>query len=104
MIEKIGGLIRQKGIYVAPRDLEGIGMSFLEAMAMGKAVIAVDNPTMNEYIEDGKTGYLFDLKNPKKIDLSNIEQVQKNAFDFMREGRKKWEKDKEKIIDFIKKI
>ncbi|MCX6762159.1 MAG: glycosyltransferase, partial [Candidatus Moranbacteria bacterium] len=103
MIEKIGGLIKQKGIYVAPRDLEGIGMSFLEAMAMGKAVIAVDNPTMNEYIDHGKTGYLFDLKNPKKIDLSNIEQVQKNAFDFMREGRKKWEKDKEKIIDFIRK-
>ena len=96
-------LIKQKGIYVAPREFEGIGLSFLEAMAMGKAVIAVDNPTMNEYIEDGKTGYLFDLSKPRKIDLSNIEQVQKNAYEFMSEGQKKWEKDKRKIIDFIKK-
>jgi glycosyltransferase involved in cell wall biosynthesis len=103
MLENIGGLIKQKGIYIAPRELEGIGHSFLEAMAMGKAVIAVDNPTMNEYIEHGKTGYLFDLSKPKKIDLSNIENVQNNAYEFMKAGRKKWEKDKIKIIDFIKK-
>jgi glycosyltransferase involved in cell wall biosynthesis len=96
-------VIKQKGIYVAPREYEGIGMSFLEAMAMGKAVIAVDNPTMNEYISSGVTGYLFDLKNPKEIDLSNIEQVQKNSYEFMRDGFKKWEKDRQKIINFIKK-
>ena len=96
-------VIKQKGIYVAPREFEGIGMSFLEAMAMGKAVIAVDNPTMNEYIKDGVNGYLFDLKNIKKIDLSNIEQVQKNSFEFMKNGYYKWEEDKHKIIDFIKK-
>lgn len=101
--EEMLDLIKQKGIYVAPREYEGIGMSFLEAMAMGKAVIAVNNPTMNEYIKHGKNGYLFDLSRPKKIDLSNIEQVQKNAYEFVQEGRKKWEKDKERIIDFIKK-
>jgi|GEM_PF-40378 len=102
MLENIGGLIKQKGIYIAPREREGIGHSFLEAMAMGKAVVAVDNPTMNEYIEHGKTGYLFDLKKIKKIDLSNIEQVQKNAYKFMQKGRKKWENDRHQIIDFFK--
>jgi glycosyltransferase involved in cell wall biosynthesis len=102
MLEKIGGLIKQKGIYIAPRELEGIGMSFLEAMAMGKAVIAVDNPTMNEYIEHGKTGYLFNPKKPKKIDLSNVDQVQKNAYEFMQRGRKEWEKNRKRIIGFIK--
>lgn len=101
--EELWDLIKQKGIYIAPREFEGIGLSFLEAMAMGKAVIAVNNPTMNEYIDHGKTGYRFDLSNPEKIDLSNLEQVQKNSFDFMHEGRKKWEKDKHRIIDFIKK-
>ena len=96
-------VIKQKGIYVAPREYEGIGMSFLEAMAQGKAVVAVNNPTMNEYIENGKTGYLFDLKNPKPIDLTNIEEVQKNTYEFMENGFEKWEKDKKKIIEFIKK-
>jgi glycosyltransferase involved in cell wall biosynthesis len=100
--EDMWGVIKQKGIYVAPREYEGIGMSFLEAMAMGKAVIAVDNPTMNEYIEHNKTGYLFNLKKPVKIDLSNIEEVQKNTYKYMQEGYEKWEKDKIKIIKFIK--
>ena len=95
-------VIKQKGIYVASREYEGIGMSFLEAMAMGKAVVAVDNPTMNEYIEDGKTGYLFDLSGSKAIDFSCVLQVQKNSYDFICAGFKKWEKDRLKIIDFIK--
>ncbi len=101
--EEMWDLIKQKGIYIAPRELEGIGMSFLEAMAMGKAVIAVDNPTMNEYIKHGENGYLFNLKNPKKIDLSNIEKVQKNAYNFMREGFINWGKERKHIIEFIEK-
>jgi FkbM family methyltransferase len=95
-------LIKQKGIYVAPREFEGIGMSFLEAMAIGKAVIAVNNPTMNEYIEDGKNGYLFDLRHPKGIDLSDIEQVQKSTYEFMQKGYAQWEKDKASIVEFIR--
>ncbi len=101
--EEMWDVIKQNGIYVAPREYEGIGMSFLEAMSMGKAVVAVNNPTMNEYIEDGKNGYLFDLKNPKAIDFSNIEEIQKNAYEFMQKGFEKWEKDKQGIIDFITK-
>jgi glycosyltransferase involved in cell wall biosynthesis len=94
-------IIRKKAIYIAPREYEGIGMSFLEAMAMGKAVIAVNNPTMNEYIMDRKNGYLFDPRNPKEIDLSNMEKVQKNCYEFMKIGYQKWEISKNKIIEFI---
>jgi glycosyltransferase involved in cell wall biosynthesis len=101
--EEMWDLIKQKGIYIAPREYEGIGMSFLEAMAMGKAVVAVNNPTMNEYIEDGKNGYLFDLNKPKKIDLKNMVEVQKNAYEYMCKGFEKWEKEKCKIIEFIGK-
>lgn len=101
--EEMWDSIKEKGIYIAPREFEGIGMSFLEAMAMGKAVVAVNNPTMNEYIKNGETGYLFDLNDPKKIDLSNIEKVQKNTHKFMRQGYAKWQQDKNNIIDFIKK-
>lgn len=95
--------IKQKAIYVAPREFEGIGMSFLEAMALGKAVIAVNNPTMNEYIVNNKTGYLFDLSNPKRIDLSNIDRIQKNTYEYMCNGYEKWEVDKHRIIDFIER-
>lgn len=96
-------LMRQKGIYIAPREYEGIGMSFLEAMAMGKAVVAVDNPTMNEYIVDGKTGYLFNLERPGELDTTNIEQVQKNAYEFMCKGYAQWMSNRDAIIDFIER-
>lgn len=99
--EEMWDLIKQKGIYIAPRELEGIGLSFLEAMAMGKAVIAADNPTMNEYIKHGKTGYLFNLARLEEIDLSDLDQVQKNTYEFMRKGYARWEEKKRGIIDFI---
>jgi len=72
-------------------------------MAMGKAVIAVNNPTMNEYIKNNKTGYLFDLNDPKNIELNNLEKIQKNCYSFMKNGYKKWETKKSEIISFIKK-
>jgi len=100
--EDMWNLIKQKCIYISPREFEGIGLSFLEAMAMGKAVVAVNNPTMNEYIEDKKTGYLFNLSDPQKISLANIEQAQRNAYRYICDGYLLWEQNKHEIIDFIK--
>jgi len=50
-------------VYVAPRRFEGIGMSFLEAMAMGMCVVAENQPTANEYIVSGQNGILFEAQN-----------------------------------------
>lgn len=101
--EELLNLIKKSAIYVAPRENEGIGLSFLEAMAMGKAVVAVNNPTMNEYIRHNQNGYLFDLDNPKKLNLLNLETIQRNAFKCIKNGHRKWLKNKIKIINFIKK-
>jgi hypothetical protein len=46
-------------LYVAPRESEGIGLSFLEALACGVPVLAIDAPTMNEYIRHGENGFFF---------------------------------------------
>jgi hypothetical protein len=69
---------------------------------MGKAVVAVDNPTMNEYIEHMKTGYLFDLERPKSLDFSGVRQVQRNAYQRVSEGYRAWESGKHRIIEFIR--
>ena len=50
-------------VFVCPRYAEGIGMAMLEAIARGMVVIAHDAPTQNEYIADGKTGFLLNLSN-----------------------------------------
>jgi hypothetical protein len=53
---------RPANVFVAPRAAEGVGLSFLEAMARGSAVLAYNAPTMSEYIEDGINGALFSNK------------------------------------------
>ncbi len=99
--EEMQEKVQECDIYVAPRDYEGIGLSFLEAMAMGKAVVAVNNPTMNEYINDCETGYLYNLENPLPICFSNLEQVRRNTYLYMKRGWGKWQKEKQQIIEFI---
>jgi glycosyltransferase involved in cell wall biosynthesis len=88
-------------VYFAPRLYEGIGMSFLEAMAMGKCVVAPNNPTMNEYINHGVTGYLYDPNNPRPIDFSNASQVAENALVYIEKGYKSWATKRAEIFDFI---
>jgi len=51
--------LKQANIFIAPRQFEGIGMSFLEALASGCAVFAYNAPTMNEYITSQEDGFLF---------------------------------------------
>lgn len=99
--EEMNQLIKQKAIYVAPRRYEGIGMSFLEAMAMGRVVIANNKPTMNEYIKNGVTGFLCDFAHPKKLKLENIEQIQKNTYEYAKKGYEKWLEDRKNILSFI---
>ncbi|MDR1425494.1 MAG: glycosyltransferase [Rickettsiales bacterium] len=98
LVEKI----KEHGIFIAPRKSEGIGMSFLEAMAMGKAVIAHDSSTMNEYIENNVNGYIVDFDNPEPVDLSNIEWIRKNAYETAQLGYARWQNDEKKILKFIK--
>lgn len=88
-------------VYFAPRLYEGIGLSFLEAMAIGKCVVAPNNSTMNEYIIHGKTGLLYDPRNPKPLNFSNIEEIGANARKFIEQGHLKWLESQKELIDFI---
>lgn len=93
--------MQKSAIYIAPRYLEGIGMSFLEAMAMGRCVIAPNYPTMNEYITNGVNGILYDLNNPLPIDLSAVRDIQERTKKYIETGYENWEKQKWKIVDIL---
>ena len=86
-------MLRSTTLYFAPREFEGIGMSFLEAFGHGCAVVAANNPTMNEYIVDGVNGYLYDPENPKELHLSDIDSVCNQARKTAVNGRIQWERD-----------
>jgi glycosyltransferase involved in cell wall biosynthesis len=83
-------ILSKTNIFISPRLKEGIGVSMLEAIASGHCVIAHNDGTMNEYIVDNKNGYLFDTKDPKLIDLSNIQTVTLNSRMDAEAGYKKW--------------
>lgn len=59
---------------VFPSVREGLGMAALEAMAMGIPVVASDNRGTREYMEDGRNGYVCDVRRPESF-IDAIEKV-----------------------------
>jgi glycosyltransferase involved in cell wall biosynthesis len=93
-------LLKACNLYVAPRQYEGIGLSFLEAMAHGLAVIAPNLPTMNEYI-NADTGYLYDPHRLEPVDFSQLAQVRKRALQSVTDGNNKWLRQQADVLAFI---
>lgn len=97
-------ILAEPGVYIAPRLKEGIGMSFLEQMAMGKCVIAHQDSTMDEYITDGENGLLVDMRNPRPVESEKIEKARLNARRSIIAFNEKWECDKKEILQFFSRL
>lgn len=83
--------LKNSNVYIAPRFTEGIGMSFLEAMAMGCCVVAHDLPTMNEYIENGKNGFLVEYPNINiQLNVYEIKDMGLRAKKSVEQGYQEW--------------
>lgn len=92
------------GIVIAPRRKEGIGMAFLEAMAMGKCVVAHDDATMNEYIKDGENGVLFNACDPRTISNASVMRVLGNVGKSAVELRARWTAESKSISAYIESL
>lgn len=82
--------LSESNVFFASRRMEGIGMSFLEAMGMGMCVVAPDAPTMNEYIRGGENGILFDADSARPLDFTDAERLGGSARDSVAAGRQRW--------------
>lgn len=94
--------MQESALYAAPRMFEGIGMSFLDAMANGRCVIAPNLPTMNEYITDKETGLLYNYGTPIDPSETDILHIQKNTLAYIEKGYRLFEQQKFHILDWIK--
>lgn len=94
-------LMARANVYFAPRLEEGIGQSFLEAMARGQCVVAPNHGTMNEYILPGVNGLLYDIENPAPLDFSNAHQLGRQAKIGTEVGRRRWDDSEQMLVDFI---
>ncbi|MDP1835059.1 MAG: glycosyltransferase [Chlamydiales bacterium] len=93
--------IRQADYYIAPRHQEGIGFSFLEAMAMGKIVVGHNDATMNEYIQDGVTGHLFDSYGPLQPSWPTPAAMQSSLEQYCHKAHIDWKRDRQAIKDYL---
>lgn len=99
--EDFEAVLSKANVFFAPRMEEGIGQSFLEAFARGQCVVAPNNGTMNEYIQDGFTGLLYDHENIQPLDFSNVPEICDNAYRSCQAGYKQWIKSQDALVDFI---
>lgn len=88
-------------VFFAPRLYEGIGMSFVEAMAQGKFIVAPDYPTMNEYITHGVNGFLYDPSAPQPLSFPSADALAGPVMQSVTEGYSRWCDQRAKLLDFI---
>ncbi|MFQ5531391.1 MAG: glycosyltransferase family 4 protein, partial [Candidatus Nanoarchaeia archaeon] len=107
--EKIQKL-QEVDIFILPSRREAMPQSLIEAMALGKLVIASKTQGAIEIINDNKNGLLFKVGNEKELlkkiswaldkkNFKNIEKIQKQARKKSKEFRwKKLTKSWEEIL------
>lgn len=92
--EEVHSLIAECHCLIHPSHHEGMANVILEASATGRPCMASDIPGCREAIEDGRTGFLFDVKNNDSLidaieKFMNLTYHQKVEMGIL--GRKKME-------------
>jgi hypothetical protein len=93
--------LRDANVFFAPRLLEGIGMSVLEALASGLCVVAPDAPTMNEYISNGTNGLLYVPERRTLLDFADARRIGARARESVERGYQRWLTSIPALLDFI---
>jgi phosphatidyl-myo-inositol dimannoside synthase len=75
-LDQLKGYYSRSDAFVMPSRQEGFGIVFVEAMALGKPVIAGDHGGAPEVVRDGVTGYLIDSNDRKALTQRLIQILQ----------------------------
>lgn len=94
-------VLDKANVYFAPRMEEGIGQSFLEAFSRGQCVVAPNHGTMNEYIQHGVNGLLYDSTNLQPLDFSDVHNICARTYLSCRLGYDTWMKSTTGMVEYI---
>ncbi|MFH0857587.1 MAG: glycosyltransferase family 4 protein, partial [Candidatus Magasanikbacteria bacterium] len=72
--EELPKILHASDIFIRPSITEGLGNSFLEAMAVGLPTIGTPVGGIPDFLEDGKTGFLCEVQNPESI-ANTVERI-----------------------------
>lgn len=103
--DELPNYFRRADIYVSSSLSDGTLLSLLEAMACGLPVVITDVPSILEWIEDGKNGFVVPRQNSKIlagkiIDLLNDEKLRREFSSKnikIAEERANWDKNFNKL-------
>jgi glycosyltransferase involved in cell wall biosynthesis len=109
--EKIGEYYERCSLYAAPSYYETFCISAVEAMLHGKPVVASSETSLEEILEDGKTGLLVPLGDDKALAeailrLLNDEGLAKRMGEAGREKAAQYQPDfiAEKTLEFYENV
>ena len=96
--EQVYERLKQADVFVRPSLSEGLGNSFLEAMAMNVPVIGTKVGGIPDFLENGVTGWFCDPRNPQDIakkiqyvlDEKNKEEVAEVVVEAQKMVREKY--------------
>lgn len=86
--------LKQGDIFVRPSRSEGLGASFLEAMALGLPIIGTPVGGISDFLKDGETGIFCDPESPESLAQAVMrlvespelyERVRKGGYELMKE-------------------
>lgn len=91
-------------VYLAPRRFEGLGLTFLEAMAMGMCVVAENQPTAEEYITTGRHGILYQgddrgIRLPRRFPIEEMAAMGRQARQHLRQLHREWRESRPILAD-----
>jgi len=92
--EELPKILHATDIFIRPSITEGLGNSFLEAMAVGLPTIGTPVGGISDFLEDGKTGFLCEVQNPESI-ANTVERIMKLS----HEEKKEIHKNAMKVIE-----
>jgi hypothetical protein len=93
--------LSKSNVFIAPRRAEGIGLSFIEAMADGMLVVACDYPTHDEYVANWVNGVLFNPENVGYTNFDHAEQLARFGWQTARDGHRRWLESLPKLFAFL---
>ena len=93
--------LAEHNVFFASRLHEGIGLGFLEAMAMGLCVVAPATPTHSEYISHGTNGLLYTPDDPAPLSLVRHAELGERAREQVARGRELWERHEATLLEFL---
>ena len=77
--DDVPALLDACDVFIMPSHNEGLGTSVIEAMAVGRPVIASVAGGLREVVEDGVTGRLVPIGDPKALGETTIELLRNPA-------------------------